>query len=200
MLSKESRMGWHVLPADGRLARGPDPRPQVFVGVPLRAEDGWSVNICIHGMHASPTVRDTLRYCVSEPGVKLCRVVVTGELDSESTKFAGKERVVLSMVPLDPILESVLPKYIARDFALRLKDGMLRSTKELRKFIARPNAETLQQLGKMTRSYVVQDSVVGGETCWVLVARRLLSRTRQAKPPIVRSLEAAAMKAVRKAL
>jgi hypothetical protein len=200
MLTKDSRRGWHVLPANGQIARGPDPRPQVFDGIVLKAGyEEESVTVCTNGMHACTDVIDTLRFCTKEPGVKLCRVIVTGELDSESDKFAGRSRVVLAMVPFDSVLAAVVPKYIARVFEARLKHRSIRSTKAMRAFLAEPNEETLRQLGKRTRDTYVKDYTPANR-CWALLGQKVSRGGYADVRRFTRSLNAEARKQIAKVI
>ena len=92
-----SREGWHFLAQDRKLRY--DDKRLVEVGVPLASSK--EPKLCHSGMHASPTLLAALSYA---PGLVACKVLVTGVAEDDGTKFVGRERVVLEMADMLPVI------------------------------------------------------------------------------------------------
>ena len=80
---------WHFLPTDGRLRYGDRRAPAD--GEWVRCPDGELV-LCEHGMHASRSPLDALRWA---PGPIACRVEVRGDVIEDDNKLVGRERRIL---------------------------------------------------------------------------------------------------------
>jgi hypothetical protein len=78
-------LAWHFVGAKLR-----DGRPIPADGEVLR-HDG-PVELCVSGLHASKRLIDALSYA---PGDTLCRVALSGDLQHETDKSVGRERVIL---------------------------------------------------------------------------------------------------------
>lgn len=106
---KDYRLGWHVLGENG-LRYGDSRHPEVGVPLEMRRVPGEpeQPTLCEIGMHASPTIREALRYrpLDSDAGRELTLVLVFGELTARhrggiyahrgERKFVGRRRVVLA--------------------------------------------------------------------------------------------------------
>lgn len=198
MLKTDQKRGWHGLPSTAKLNR--EPFTPVVDGVPLRAgQESQGIRTCGNGMHASARVGEVLRFCPKEEGTLLCRVIVTGELRHDDGKFAGRERVVLAMVPFDPILEPIVVKYTHRyvtSVGTKGKRGT-RFQKALDAFKRAPALDTYQALAKVTT--MSQCGILYALTHQSLPSRARdliywLGSTDSAR--MKRALEAAARKAI----
>lgn len=201
MMQVDSRRGWHVLPANNKLNR--EPHSPVFEGIPLfagRPRD--SIRTCGNGMHASPTVRDVLRYSPIEEGVVLCRVIVTGELASDGgygaaeRKFAGRQRVVIATTPFDAILAPLIVKYTARYLtASKTYSRGVRFKAALAAFLAEPTVDTLRKLGRVAPTSTVCHSFCSSNR--TTAARTLFDYlSAKDRERFQRDLERAARKAI----
>lgn len=87
-----TKLGWHFLPASRTLEYG-DGR-KVVVGQTLSIPSYDTPSCCHKGMHASVRPSDAATY---NRGPVLCRVEVSGDIDTEHDKFCGRNRKVLWM-------------------------------------------------------------------------------------------------------
>ena len=103
-------LGWHFLPANGRLANG-DGR-QVVAGETYTVQ-GEPV-LCNRGLHASERAIDALRYA---PGAVVCYVRLSGTIIEDGDKAVATERTVLAMADATRMLH---------EFALWCAESALR--------------------------------------------------------------------------
>lgn len=105
--------GWHFVSDRRRLEHG-DGR-EVRQGETLAMPEPQAVGdwtrppplplLCYSGMHASWIASDALEHA---PGSIICRVAVWGEIDTGISKFCGKKRHVIWMLPLEKSREVLL--------------------------------------------------------------------------------------------
>lgn len=91
---KESKgvLAWHFVREDRALNYGDERR--VEVGKTLSYEGTMPPRCCSFGMHASKKISHAANFCV---GPWMCRVRITGEIDTRKDKLAGRNREVLWM-------------------------------------------------------------------------------------------------------
>lgn len=142
--NKDVRMGWHFLRSDrkldyhdGRVAND---------GETLSYTGAWAPQTCQRGMHASPTIAQAASF---RKGPVLCRVEVSGELDTDKDKFAGRNRKIIwsyeltetDLVTLKAKLgTSGVQSWPSDRFEKRLDDAIVmspKSTSEVQKIILR---------------------------------------------------------------
>ncbi len=93
-LPKDSRLGWHFLPRNRKLKYS-DGR-KVTLGKPIKMIGKEKPRTCNNGMHASEKAVDAARYAdYATDMYVLCRVIVSGDLSTDSNKFCGRERTVI---------------------------------------------------------------------------------------------------------
>src|SRR3990172_11393216 len=90
-------LGWHFLPADGRLGWGSC--EVVEAGRTYRAKG--PLVLCENGMHASRRAIDALPYA---PGPVVSRVELLGERLDAADKACARERSVLWLAGATPVL------------------------------------------------------------------------------------------------
>lgn len=88
--STDQKLGWHFLPKDMKLSYS-DGR-SVKVGQTLVMKGSEKPQCCHTGMHASEKPSQAATY---NRGPVLSRVLVTGDIDVDSDKFAGRARTVI---------------------------------------------------------------------------------------------------------
>ncbi len=94
-IPETARIGWHFCNADATLGYG-DGR-NIVVGETL--EVTGRPQVCLHGLHASPSIAHARNYqpCIA----RLALVWVDGDMDSENDKFCGLQRCTLAMLSVE---------------------------------------------------------------------------------------------------
>jgi CO/xanthine dehydrogenase Mo-binding subunit len=107
----EQALYWHFIRVDedGTPRLGYGDNRAVVVGETLRVE-GTPIP-CRHGLHASKSILNALRYAAYGNEFALCSVMLGGDIVDEDDKSAANERTVIA------ILTSEETKKLLRDFA-----------------------------------------------------------------------------------
>lgn len=82
-------LGWHFLPADGKLRYDDGRKPRV--GRTLKVKG--PLEMCRNGLHASKSALDALDFA---PGPIVCRVRLSGAILHRSDKSCASERTILA--------------------------------------------------------------------------------------------------------
>ncbi len=86
----EQWFGWHFMEGSRLLRYGDGRKPRK--GRILRVSDNKPLEMCVYGLHASPTVYDALHYA---PGSTLCRVELIGpRMDQDDKSVAYARRLI----------------------------------------------------------------------------------------------------------
>jgi hypothetical protein len=88
--TKDKKLGWHFLPADMKLGYGDNRK--AAVGQTLSLTNKSKVDCCYNGLHASEKIHNAASF---GKGPVLCRVEVSGEINTKGNKFCGRNRKVL---------------------------------------------------------------------------------------------------------
>lgn len=87
---QKKRLGWHFLPANMKLGYSDNRKAEV--GKTLSVLDSGKIECCYNGMHASEKISQAASY---GKGPVLCRVEVSGDIETKGNKFAGRNRKIL---------------------------------------------------------------------------------------------------------
>lgn len=131
----ERKLGWHFIGRDRRLRH--TGRPVIEGGT---TSIKGTVQLCINGLHASELIIDALKYA---PGPLLCLVEVSGEMQSDYDKFCGKNRRVLAILDVEPLLNRRYGSF--RSAVTEAKEIVSRGEKKRREI----NAELVSQVMPM---------------------------------------------------
>ena len=115
---KKNFYGWHFLPDNRRLRYGDSRHVDEGETLEMTSTVHDSPIICRAGMHASEDVFDAIKYA---PGFVLCRVLVTGDVQSYFDKFCGRNRKVLWMVDCR---DALIDAFIAANYSIMQRSNI----------------------------------------------------------------------------